>query len=381
MPLKGIKVLELAGLAPGPFCGMILAEFGASVIKVDKLHGSYNDFLNHGKRSIALNLKTDEGSNIFKKLCNQSDVLIDPYRSGVMEKLKLGPEELMKTNNRLIFARLTGFGLNGPYANMAGHDINFLALSGLLSLFGRHNQKPTPPVNFAADFAGGGLMCAFGIVLALFERNRSGIGQIIDASMVDGSAYIGSWFFRSQNASGLWGNLRGKNIRLDSGTHFYDTYETKDGQYMCVGAIESGFYEIFLKKLGIALDEMPQFDNFEESREKLEKIFKQKTQAEWCTIFDGSDACVTPVLNLKDAASHTHNKERNTFKIEDNGLITPNPAPRLSRTPGMSKGYQQNPELGEHTTEILTELDFKPEKIASLIANDIVNQGIKRSKL
>ncbi|XP_043578614.1 alpha-methylacyl-CoA racemase [Bombus pyrosoma] len=382
MPLKGINVLELAGLAPGPFCGMILAQFGASVIRVDKIYGSYNaiDCLGHGKRSIALNLKVYEGSNIFRKLINQSDVLIDPYRPGVMEKMKLGPEELMGINKRLIYARLTGFGHNGPYANMAGHDINYLALSGLLSLFGRHNQKPTPPVNLVADFAGGGLMCAFGIILALFERNKSGIGQVIDASMVDGSAYLGSWFFRSQNVPGLWGNPRGKNI-LDSGTHFYDTYETKDKQYMSVGAIESKFYEIFLEKLGISSHEMPQFGNFEESREKLEKIFKQKTQAEWCAIFDGTDACVTPVVNLKDVASHAHNKERNIFKTEDNGLVTPNPAPRLSRTPGMSKKHERNAKLGEHTTEILTELHFKPEEIANLIANGIVNQGMKHSKL
>ncbi|OAD60179.1 Alpha-methylacyl-CoA racemase [Eufriesea mexicana] len=382
MPLKGIKVLELSGLAPGPFCGMILAEFGAAVIKVDKVNGSYNtiDSLGHGKRSIALNLKTYEGSNIFKKLSNQSDVLIDPFRPGVMEKLKLGPEVLMRLNKRLIYARLTGFGHTGPYVNMAGHDINYLALSGLLSLFGRYNQKPTPPINLAADFAGGGLICAFGIMLALFERNKSNIGQVIDASIVDGSAYVGSWFFRSQNVPGLWGNPRGKNI-LDSGTHFYDTYETKDKKYMCVGAIEHKFYETFLNKLSISADEMPQFDKFEENREKLEKIFKQKTQAEWCSIFDGTDACVTPVLNLKDVTSHAHNKERNTFGFESNGLVIPNPAPRLSRTPGISKGHQKNPEPGEHTIEILTELNFKSEEITNLIANGIVNQPMKRSML
>ncbi|XP_006608409.1 alpha-methylacyl-CoA racemase [Apis dorsata] len=380
MPLKGIKVLELAGIAPGPFCGMILNEFGASIIKVDKIDGFYNtiDVLSHGKRSIALNLKTSQGLDIFKKLSNQSDVIIDPYRAGVMEKLKLGPKELMETNKRLIYARLTGFGQNGPYANMAGHDINFLGLSGLLSLFGRYNQKPTPPANLT-DFTGA-LICVFGIMLALFERNKSNIGQIIDASMVDGSAYIGSWMYRSQNIFGLWGNPRGKNI-LDSGAHFYDTYETKDKQYICVGAIESKFYKIFLEKLGISSDEIPQFDKFEKNREKLEKIFKQKTQAEWCDIFDGTDSCVTPVLNLKNVALHAHNKERNTFKIEDDGLVTPNPAPRLSRTPGISKKYQKIPELGEHTIEILNELNFKHEEITNFIANGIVNQKIKRSSL
>ncbi|CAL7946845.1 unnamed protein product [Xylocopa violacea] len=381
MPLKGIKVLELAGLAPGPFCGMLLADFGASVIRVDKINGSFSvDSLGHGKRSIALNLKSYQGTDVFKKLSNQNDILIDPYRPGVMERMKLGPEELMKTNNKLIYARLSGFGHSGPYANMAGHDINFLALSGLLSLFGRYGQKPTPPVNMIADFGGGGLMCAFGIILALFERNKSNVGQVIDASMVEGSAYLGSWMFRSQNIPGLWGNPRGKNI-LDSGTHFYDTYETKDKQYICVAAIEPQFYKIFLEKLGISSVEMPQFDKFEENRTKLEKIFKEKTQAEWCAIFDGTDACVTPVLNLKNVALHTHNKERNTFTIESDDLITPNPAPRLSRTPGVTKGHKKNPEPGEHTIEILRELEYKSEEITNLLATEAVNQGMKRSML
>ncbi|XP_017886046.1 alpha-methylacyl-CoA racemase [Ceratina calcarata] len=381
MPLKGIKVLELAGLAPGPFCGMILSEFGASVIRVNKLNESFtNDPLGCGKRSIALNLKTNDGASIFRNLSNESDVLIDPYRAGVMEKLNLGPKELLKTNRKLIYARLTGFGQTGPYASMAGHDINYLALSGLLSLCGRYDQKPTPPVNLAADFGGGGLACAFGIMLALFERNKSHIGQIIDASMVEGSAYLGSWLFRSQNIPGLWGNPRGKNI-LDSGAHFYDTYETKDKEYISVGAIEPQFYELFLNKLGISSDEIPQFDDFEGSRNRLEEIFKQKTQAEWCAIFDGTDACVTPVLKLDNVASHPHNKERNTFTTENNDLVIPNPAPRLSRTPGTSKWRETNPEPGEHTTEILTELNYSPKEISNFISNGIVIQGMKRPNL
>ncbi|XP_076626447.1 alpha-methylacyl-CoA racemase [Colletes latitarsis] len=382
MPLKHIKVLELAGLAPGPFCGMILAEFGASVTKVDKANASHvlPDSLSHGKRSIALNLKSVDGAEIFKKLSNQSDVLIDPYRAGVMERINLGPDDLMKTNKRLIYARLTGYGQKGPYSNMAGHDINYLGLSGLLSLCGRYDEKPIPPVNLAADFGGGGLMCAFGIILALFERSRSNIGQVVDTSMVDGSAYLGSWLFRSQNVPGLWGNPRGKNM-LDTGSHFYDTYETKDKQYMCVGALEPQFYEIFLEKLGLSTNDMPQFDKFEENRAKLETIFKQKTQAEWCTIFDGTDACVTPLLSLKDAAVHAHNKERNTFTTIENDLVIPKPAPRLSRCSGKTKGHQRIPEPGEHTTEILAELNFKSNEIADLISTGIVHQGIKRSML
>ncbi|XP_036148787.1 alpha-methylacyl-CoA racemase isoform X1 [Monomorium pharaonis] len=372
MALKGIKVLELAGLAPGPFCGMILADFGASVIRVDKIKGQMlEDCLGNGKRSIALNLKSEKGINIFKKLSDESDVVIDTCRRGVMEKLKISPKELMVTNKRLIYARLTGYGQNGSYADMAGHDINYLGLSGLLSLLGRYNEKPTPPVNLAAGFGGGGLMCALGIILALYERTKSNVGQVVDASMVEGSAYLGSWLFRSQKM-GIWENPRGRNM-LDTGTHFYETYETKDKCYMCVGAIEPQFYKIFLEKLGLSSTDVPQFDNFEENRRKITEIFKTKTQAEWCTIFDNTDACVTPMLSLKDATSHLHNKQRQTFTITGDDII-PNPAPRLSRTPGISHGTDKNLQAGENTVQILTELRFQSNEINDLLSNEIVYQ-------
>ncbi|EFN75058.1 alpha-methylacyl-CoA racemase [Harpegnathos saltator] len=379
MVLKGIKVLELAGLAPGPFCGMVLADFGASVIRIDKIGAQAIDSLGHGKRSIALNLKSKEGIEIFKKLSNQSDVIIDTYRRGVMEKLKIGPKDLMTSNKKLIYARLTGFGQVGPYADMAGHDINYLGLSGLLSLFGRYNEKPTPPVNLAADFGGGGLMCAFGIILALYERYKSNVGQVVDASMVEGSAYLGSWLFRSQKMPFLWGRPRGKNI-LDSGVHFYDTYETKDNRYMCVGALEPQFYEIFLKKLGLTSDEVSQFENFEENRCRITEIFKQKTQAEWCAIFDGTDACVTPLLSLKDAASHIHNQYQGTFTTIGDDVI-PNPSPRLSRTPGISTGTRKNSQPGENSIEILTELKYQTKEINYLLSNNFVYQTEHISKI
>ncbi|CAL1684239.1 unnamed protein product [Lasius platythorax] len=380
MALKGIKVLELAGLAPGPFCGMVLADFGASVIRVDRIGAQTLDHLGHGKRSIALNLKSEKGINIFKKLSDQSDIVIDTYRRGVMEKLKIGPNELMATNKKLIYARLSGYGQNGSYADMAGHDINYLGLSGLLSLFGRYNEKPTPPVNLAADFGGGGLMCAFGIVLALYERTKNNVGQVIDASMVEGTAYLGSWLFRSQKMQGLWGNPRGKNI-LDTGSHFYDTYETKDKLYMCVGALEPQFYEIFMEKLGLSSeDEIPQYESFEENRRKIAEIFKKKTQAEWCAIFDGTDACVTPMLSLKDAASHSHNKQRQAFTIVEDDVI-PNPAPRLSHTPGISRATCRNPQPGEDTVEILTELKLQSKEIDNLLSNGFAYQTNHASKI
>ncbi|XP_077268512.1 alpha-methylacyl-CoA racemase [Temnothorax americanus] len=378
MALKGIKVLELAGLAPGPVCGMILADFGASVIRVDKIGAQALDCIGHGKRSIALNLKSEKGINIFKKLSNQSDVVIDTYRRGVMEKLKIGPKELMATNKKLICARLTGYGQSGSYADMAGHDINYLGLSGLLSLFGRFNEKPTPPVNLAADFGGGSLMCALGIILALYERTNSNVGQVIDLSMVEGTAYLGSWLFRSQKM-GIWGNPRGKNF-LDTGSHWYDTYETKDKLYMCVGALEPQFYEIFLEKLGLSSDEVPQYENFEENRRRITEIFKTKTQAEWRAIFDGTDACVTPMLDLKNVTSHIHNKQRQAFTTVGDDVI-PNPAPRLSRTPGISVGARRNPQPGDDTVQILTELKFQSSEIDDLLSNGIVYQTQLTSKL
>ncbi|KAJ8679823.1 hypothetical protein QAD02_015610 [Eretmocerus hayati] len=381
MSLKGVKVLELAGLAPAPFCGMLLADFGASVIRVDKPGAAQLDSLGNGKRSIALNLKCADGVNIFKKLSDECDVIIDPYRKGVMEKLRLGPHDLMPTNRKLIYARLTGFGQDGPYSNMAGHDINYVGLSGLLSLFGRHGEKPTPPVNFAADFGGGGLMCAFGILVALFERNQSQRGQIIDTSMVEGTAYLGSWFYRSQKIPGLWGQPRGKNI-LDTGAHFYDTYETKDGYHMAVGALESQFYAEFIEKLGMTEEDLPQFDDFENGRKKLAAIFKTKTQDEWCKIFDGSDACVTPILTLQNVASNPHNRAQKSFAVGKDNLMVPKPAPRLSRTPGVSCALEK-PNIcpGENSLEILEEYKFTAEEIKNFVENGVIQQSDKMSKL
>ncbi|NXS84656.1 AMACR racemase, partial [Erpornis zantholeuca] len=285
---------------------------------------------------------------------------------GVMERFGLGPEDLLQENPRLIYARLTGFGQSGKYAKSAGHDINFLALSGVLSKLGRKNENPYAPVNLLADFAGGGVMCAMGIVIALFERARSGRGQVIDASMVKGAAYLSSFLWKSQNL-GLWSQPRGENL-LDSGAPFYETYRTSDGKYMAVGSIEPQFYNELIKGLGLNLDELPaqmSFSDWPEMKQKFASIFAQKTQAEWCHIFDGTDACVTPVLSFDDVASHQHNKERSSFIKNDQGEIIPRPAPVLSRTPAVPS-CKRDPFIGEHTEEVLLEYGFTKQEIAKL---------------
>ncbi|KAF5269236.1 hypothetical protein FQR65_LT02537, partial [Abscondita terminalis] len=382
MALRGVKVIEFAGLAPGPFCGMVLADFGASVLRIDRVGANVSqDCTGNGKMSIALNIKNKEGVGIIKKLCKQADVLIEPFRTGVMESLGLGPKILLKENPRLIYARLTGFGDSGVYSRRAGHDINYLSMSGLLSLFGRYGEKPIPPVNLAADFGGGGLMCALGILLALYERQSSNLGQIIDCNMVEGTAYLGSWLYRSQQFP-LWGNERGKNL-IDTGTHFYETYETKDGKYMAVGAIEPQFYEILLKGLELSEDEVPQLGNFDESKKIFEKKFLEKTQEEWCKIFDDKDACVTPVLSLEEAPKHPHSVERRSYAASHQGQLVPNPAPKLSRTPAIPQFVNPPAKRGEHTISVLKELGFTSDDIDHLENTKVVEsyKGKKSSKL
>ncbi|KAF4520586.1 hypothetical protein B566_EDAN005997 [Ephemera danica] len=384
MALRGLKVIELAGLAPAPFCGSILADFGAQVTKVDKHIGNADlDSLSNGKKSVALNLKHPQGVAIFKKMSEQSDVLIEPFRRGVMEKLGLGPDVLMKANPKLIYARLTGYGQNGPMADRAGHDINYLATSGLLSLLGRSSEPPTPPINLMADFAGGGLMCAFGIVMALLERKRTGLGQIVDASMVEGSAYVGSWLFRGQHLP-IWGQPRGQNM-LDTGAHFYDTYQTKDGYYMAVGAIEPQFYAQLLQGLGLTEDLATQFPSSKEEAQKVRqtiaKCFASKTRDEWKSIFDKSDACVTPVLTLQEAMDHPHNKERKSFIKGVDGSIVPCPAPQLSHSPGTSAATQRRPQIGQHTEEVLQALGYSETLISELQKDGCIAISKKKSKL
>ncbi|XP_064093870.1 alpha-methylacyl-CoA racemase-like [Macrobrachium nipponense] len=379
MALRGTRVVELAGLAPAPFCGMILSDFGANVIRVDKPKGPHIDRSGRGKRSVVLDLKKPEGINIVKRMCAKADVLIEPYRPGVMEKIGLGPVELMKENPKLIYARLTGFGQTGPYANMAGHDINYVAISGLLSMLGRKEGKPTPPINLLADFAGGGLMCAFGIALALLERSNSGLGQVIDANMVEGAAYTGSWLYASRDLY-IWGKPRGCNW-LDSGVHFYDTYETSDGKYMAVGAIEPQFYQQFISLLGLTTGDVGQLDDPDEMKKIIGKRFSEKTQEEWTKVFEGKDACVTPVLSMDEAPNHPHNVDRGSFIKASDGHFEPRPAPLLSRTPGIVIEGAIAPKVGQHTCEVLSELGYSKQDIADLIQKDIAEQLKEKANL
>lgn len=374
--------MELAGLAPVPFCGMILADFGAKVIRVDRTKVAMAvDTQGRGKRSVALNLKTPEGVAVLRRLCVQSDVLLEPYRKGVMEKLGLGPEELLKENPRLIYARLTGYGQSGSYAAAAGHDINYLALSGLLSMLGRSNDKPYAPLNLVADFAGGGLTCALGVLLALLERSQSGRGQVIDTSMVEGAAYVGSFVWKSRSI-GMWNYSRGENM-LDSGAPFYDTYQTSDQKYMAVGAIEPQFYTQLLHGLGLDAADLPSqmsFSDWPALRQVFTECFAKKTQAEWVAVFDGTDACVTPVLSLEEVSSHPHNRERGSFLLDSQGEESPRPAPVLSRTPAQPC-LARDPAIGEHTRDVLEEFGYQPQEIDRMQSAGALECNAARSKL
>lgn len=372
-PLDSVKVIEMAGLAPAPYCGMILSDFGADVVIVDRPTKGAPEIPNimaknpfdRGKRSIRINLKSEKGVAIVREMIKGFDVLLEPYRPGVMERMGLGPEEALALNPKLIYARLTGWGQKGPYANMAGHDINYIALSGALSLFRRKGEKPLPPCNILGDFAGGGMLCAMGILLALIERDRSGKGQVVDAAMVDGAANLSVLFW------GLLGNRLmtldiGSNM-LDSGAPFYQTYETADGRFMSVGAIEARFYDELIKGLDLDPVSLPhQFDigRWPEITARFIEVFKTKSRDEWTAIFEGKDACVAPVLELNEVDDHIHNRERGLI-TELDGVNQPAPAPRLSRTPG-SIGDPGTPR-GSESREILRELGYEDQKIEAMI--------------
>ena len=371
-PLRGVRVMEIASLAPAPFGCMILSDLGADVLRVDRagLCGpeaqAPADPLARGRRSIGLNLKDPEGVGLLLRLAESADVLVEGFRPGVAERLGFGPEVCLERNPRLIFARMTGWGQQGPLAQMAGHDIDYIAVSGVLHAIGRAGQRPVPPLNLVGDFGGGGMLLAVGVLAALVERAGSGRGQVVDAAMVDGSALLNAFLY-GLLAGGAWQQERGVNL-LDGGAPFYDTYQTADGRYVAVGALEPKFYAELLAGLGLDGADLPgQYDRdgWPVLRERFAAAFQSKTRDEWAAAFTGTDACVAPVLTPGEAPAHPHAAARGTF-TESGGVLQPAPAPRFSRTASGRPAAPRRP--GADTDAVLASLGLTGERIAALRA-------------
>jgi alpha-methylacyl-CoA racemase len=370
--LSGYRIIELAGIGPGPMCAMLLSDMGADVARVDRLAdaglgidaGTKFNFLNRGRRSIALDLKRPEAIEALLKMVEKADALIEGFRPGVTERLGLGPDVCLKRNPRLVYGRMTGWGQEGPLAHAAGHDINYIALSGALGSIGRRGEAPVPPLNLVGDFGGGALYLALGVVAGLLEAQKSGKGQVVDAAMVDGAASLMTAIYGIR-ASGVWSEHRGDNI-LDTGAHYYDVYETKDGQYVSIGSIEPKFYEELLTLSGLKNEELPRQNDrtkWPAMKDRVRALFKTKTRDEWCKIMEGSDVCFAPVLSMDEAPNHPHNRHRGTF-VESGGIRQPGPAPRFSRTPSAIQRPPARP--GEHTEEALSDWGFSASELARL---------------
>ncbi len=371
-PLTGVKVIEIAGIGPGPFCAMMLSDMGAEVLRIDRAQNVRGwdparpslDLLNRGRRNVGVDLKQRDGIDLVLGLVEKADALIEGFRPGVMERLGLGPEPCSARNPRLVYGRMTGWGQEGPLAQAAGHDINYIALAGALDPIGRRGEAPVPPLNLVGDFGGGGMMLAFGIVCALLEARSSGRGQVVDAAMVDGAAALMN-IFHGMRQAGFWSEERGTNL-LDTGSHFYDVYETKDGKYVSIGSIEPQFYAELLEKTGLAGEKLPhQLDRtrWAEMKERLRAIFRTKTRDEWCAIMEGSDVCFAPVLSMSEAPEHPHMKARGTF-VTLSGAVQAAPAPRFSRT---ACALTRPPaHAGQHTDEALAEWGIAAAEIARL---------------
>lgn len=376
-PLTGIRVIEFQGLGPAPFAGMMLADMGAEVISITRQSSPEgrafdNVMSERGKKSIALNLKHPQGIEAVLKLCESADALIEGFRPGVMERLGLGPEVCLARNAKLVYGRMTGWGQTGPLATAAGHDINYIALSGALHASGRAGEKPTPAVNLVGDFGGGGMYLAFGLVSALLEAGRSGQGQVIDVSMVEGAASLMNMMYSYfNNGSWGWKDERGVNI-LDTGAHFYDSYETKDGKYMALGPIEPQFYQLFREKLGLedaAFDDQYNAERWPALKTKLSEIFKTRTRDEWCQLLEGSDACASPILSMSEAPHHPHNLARQSF-VEVGGHLQPGPAPKFSRSVPPVPTPARRP--GGDTQQVLQELaGYDEAQLAALKASGV----------
>jgi alpha-methylacyl-CoA racemase len=371
-PLEGIKIVELAGIGPAPYACMLLADAGADVLRVDRpvrgsadhQTGPYWDLLNRSRRSVAVDLKRPEGVALVLELISGADGLIEGFRPGVAERLGLGPDVCMERNRRLVYGRMTGWGQEGPLAQSAGHDIDYIALAGALWPIGRAGEAPVPPLNLVGDFGGGGMMLAFGVVAALIAAGRSGEGQVVDAAMVDGAASLMTMTFAFREL-GLWTDGRGCNT-LDSGAHFYEVYETADGKWFAVGAIEPQFYDTLLKLIGLDAADLPAENDrstWPEMKDRFAAIFKQKTRDEWAEVFEGTDGCGAPVLSPWEAHEHPHNRARGTF-VEVDGIIQPGPAPRFGRTPAAVSRPPSRP--GADTEEALSDWGVDADRIAGL---------------
>jgi alpha-methylacyl-CoA racemase len=369
-PLEGYRIIEIAGIGPGPYCAMLLADMGAEVVRVARpdpgifARDPARNPMNRGRRCICLDLKNPEAVGALLRLVERADGLMEGFRPGVMERLGLGPEPCLARNPQLVYGRMSGFGQEGPLAGKAGHDINYLALAGVLAHIGRSGQPPTPPLNLLADFGGGGLLLALGMVCALLERARSGLGQVVDAAMVDGAASLMTWFHAAQQTGG-WRDERGSNL-LDSGAPFYDVYETADGKHVAIGALEPQFFAELLASTGLAAAELPpQFDRegWPALRQRLTEVFRTRTRDEWCEIMADRDACFAPVLSMAEARQHPHQRARGAY-VEVGGTLHPRPAPRFSRTDAAVQGPP--PDDGEHTDAVLADWGFSQGEIAAL---------------
>ena len=371
--LDGIRIIEFAGIGPGPFCGMMLADHGAEVIRIDRPGAKLaaKDALSRSRRSVVLDMKQAAGLEVARALCSGADGLIEGYRPGVMERLGLGPDVLLEDNPKLVYGRMTGWGQTGPLAPHAGHDINYISISGVLHTVGGAGGKPVPPVNYVGDFGGGGMMLAFGMVSALLAVRMGGAGQVIDAAMTDGSALVAGMVW-AEYAAGRWEDRAGVNT-LDGGAHFYETYVCSDGRYISVGAIEAPFYALLRSRLGLtedaAFDAQLDPSAWPRLKQRLADLFATRSRDEWCAVLERCDACVAPVLSLAEAPHHPHNVARGTF-VTVNGAVQPGPVPRFSGTaaaPPRGTG-----EAGAETGEVLAGLGYTPDRIEALRAAGVL---------
>ena len=380
-PLKGVRIIEIAGIGPAPFAGMMLSDLGADVIRVDRTRpGSgilafdpTKELLNRGRRSVAVELKDPAGVELVLDLIRGADALIEGFRPGVMERLGLGPDVCLERNPRLVYGRMTGWGQDGPLAHAAGHDINYIALSGALHGIGRAGGPPAVPLNLVGDFGGGGMLLALGVLAGIIEARTSGQGQVVDAAMVDGSSTLMT-FFHGFKQLGLHREERGVNL-LDGGAPFYDVYETKDGEYVALGPIEQQFYAELLQRLGLQDDPLLRnqvdFANFGAQKQRLREVFLAKTRDEWCALLEGTDVCFAPVLSMSEAMQHPHMKAREAF-VDVDGIPQPAPSPRFSRTKPAIQGPPVKP--GTHTAELLAELGVDGDRIQALLAAGTIRQ-------